>query len=93
MPGLPGDVARVLDDFVAAVRDAFGDQLESAVLYGSGAEGALRATSDVNVVRLRAAYVERGLHEEQLVAVVADAAPPLRTAGRFGRLTGRRGSA
>src|SRR5262249_28972756 len=31
-------------------------------------------------LRLRAAYVERGLHEEQLVAVVADAAPPLRTA-------------
>jgi len=166
-PGLPGDVARALDDFVAAARAAFGDQLESVVLYGSAAEGALRATSDVNVVlvlrafereradllrepirvahatvrlramfllaeevagaaeafaqkfddvrrrhrvlwgrdpfaalapsraallarinqvllnltlRLRAAYVERGLYEEQLVAVVADAAPPLRTA-------------
>ena len=167
MPGLPGDVARALDDFVVAARAAFGDQLESVVLYGSAAECALRATSDVNVIlvlrafereraarlreparlahatvrlramfllaeevaaaaeafaqkfddvrrrhrvlwgrdpfaalapsraallarinqvllnlilRLRAAYVERGLHEEQLVTVVADAAPPLRTA-------------
>jgi predicted nucleotidyltransferase len=166
-PELPADVARALDDFVAATRDAFGDQLESVVLYGSAAEGALRTTSDVNVIvvvraferqraerlreasrrahaavrlramfllaeevagaaeafaqkfddvrrrhrvlwgrdpfatlspsraalvgrvnqvllnltlRLRAAYVERGLHEEQLVALIADAAAPLRTA-------------
>lgn len=167
MPELPGDVARALDDFVAAAREAFGDRLESVVLYGSAAEGALRATSDVNVIlvlsaferdradrlrealavahaavrltamfllaeevagaaeafaqkfddvrrrhrvlwgrdpfaalapsraalvarldqvllnltlRMRAAYVERSLREEQLVAVVADAAAPLRTA-------------
>jgi predicted nucleotidyltransferase len=167
VPELPGDVARALDDFVVAARDAFGDQLESVVLYGSAAEGALRATSDVNVIlilrvferqraerlreaarlahgavrlramfllaeevagaaeafaqkfddvrrrhrvlwgrdpfaglspsraalvnrvnqvllnltlRLRAAYVERGLYEEQLVTAIADAAAPLRTA-------------
>jgi len=165
--GLPGDVARVLDDFVTAAREAFGDQLEAVVLYGSAAEGALRATSDVNVIvvlrafekaradrlreavavahaavqltamfllvdeigaageafaqkfddvrrrrrvlwgadpftalapsraalrsrvnqvllnltlRLRAAYVERSLREEQLVRVVAEAAAPLRAA-------------
>jgi predicted nucleotidyltransferase len=167
VPGLPSEVAHALDDFVAAAREAFGDQLESVVLYGSAAEGALRATSDVNVIlvlgaferaradrlrealrlahatvrlrvmfllaeevaaaaeafaqkfddvrrrhrvlwgrdlfaaltpsraaligrinqvllnltlRLRAAYVERSLREEQLVVVVADAASPLRTA-------------
>jgi predicted nucleotidyltransferase len=167
VPEVPGDVARALDEFVAAARDAFGDQLESVVLYGSAAEGALRTTSDVNVIlvlraferqraerlreavrlahaavrlramfllaeevagaaeafaqkfddvrrrhrvlwgrdpfaglrpsraalvarvnqvllnltlRLRAAYVERGLHDEQLVAAIADAAAPLRTA-------------
>ena len=56
MPGLPGVVARALDDFVAAARDAFGDQLESVVLYGSGAEGALRATSDVNIVLVLRAF-------------------------------------
>ena len=164
---LPADVTHGLDDFVAAARDAFGDSLQSVVLYGSAAEGALRATSDVNVIlvldvferaradrlrealrlahasirlrvmfllaeevaaaaeafaqkfddvrrrhrvlwgrdpfaaltpsraalvarinqvllnltlRLRAAYVERSLREEQLVVVVADAASPLRTA-------------
>jgi predicted nucleotidyltransferase len=165
--GVPADVARALEEFLGAARAAFGDHLESVVLHGSAAEGALRATSDVNVIvvlrafdgeraarvreaarlahatvrlramfllveevpdaaeafaqkfddvrrrhrvlwgrdafaaltpsraalvarvnqvllnltlRLRAAYVERALHEEQLVAVVADAAPPLRTA-------------
>jgi hypothetical protein len=164
---LSGDVTRLLDDFVGAARQAFGDRLESVVLYGSAAEGALRATSDVNVIlvlsafereradqlrdaftmahaairlsamfllaeevpaaaeafaqkfddvrrrhrvlwgrdpfaaltpsraalvtrlnqvllnltlRLRAAYVARSQREEQLVTVVADAAPPLRTA-------------
>src|SRR3989442_10955475 len=163
---LPDVVARVLDDFVAATREAFGDDLVSVVLFGSAAEGALRATSDVNLIvilrafdraradavrdaarvahaaaglramfllreeveqaaafaqkfadvrrrhrvlwgedpftrlavpraalaartnqvllnlalRLRAQYVERSLHEEQLVSVVAEAAAPLRTA-------------
>jgi predicted nucleotidyltransferase len=167
LPPLPAEVARVLQEFVVAAHEAFGDRLESVVLFGSAAEGALRATSDVNVIlvlsafereradrlrealttahaavrlkamfllaeevagaaeafaqkfddvrrrhrvlwgrdpfaglapsraalirrldqvllnltlRLRAAYVERSLREEQLVAVVADAAPPLRTA-------------
>ena len=45
---LPDVVARVLDDFVAAAREAFGDDLVSIVLFGSAAEGALRATSDVS---------------------------------------------
>jgi predicted nucleotidyltransferase len=163
---LPAEVARALDHLVAAAREALGDTLVSVVLYGSAAEGALRATSDVNVIlvltafeparidrlreplrvaraiagvramfllreeladaarafaqkfadvrqrhrvlwgddpfaalevpraalvlrldqvllnltlRLRAFYVERSLREEQLVPVVADAAPPLRT--------------
>jgi hypothetical protein len=165
--GLPEDVARALDEFVDATRAAFGEALVSVVLYGSAAEGALRASSDVNVIvvldafdrsgadrlrmpatvahatvqlsamyllreeiadaasafaqkfadvgrrrrvlygndpfatlavprralltrldqvllnltlRLRAAYVTRGMHEEQLVGVVAGAAAPLRTA-------------
>ena len=47
---LPADLQQVLGDFVAAARDAFGDELHSVVLYGSAAEGALRATSDVNVL-------------------------------------------
>jgi predicted nucleotidyltransferase len=164
---LPTDVARVLAEFVESVRTSFGDDLVSVVLYGSAAEGALRASSDVNLIvvlktfdrvkadglrdaariahaavrlspmfllreeveaaaeafaqkfadvlrrrrvlhgddpfaavtiprrallvrldqvllnlslRLRAFYVEKSLHEEQLVKVIADAAAPLRTA-------------
>ena len=39
-----------LADLVASARQALGDTLESIVLFGSAAEGRLRASSDVNVV-------------------------------------------
>jgi predicted nucleotidyltransferase len=54
---LPEDVAHVLDEFVAAARTAFGDDLVSVLLYGSAAEGALRATSDVNVILVLSSFV------------------------------------
>jgi predicted nucleotidyltransferase len=47
---LPEDVAHVLDAFVDAAREAFAEDLQSIVLFGSAAEGRLRASSDVNVV-------------------------------------------
>jgi len=47
---LPAHVDRVLEEFVAAARQVCGDALRSVVLYGSGAEGRLRATSDVNLI-------------------------------------------
>jgi predicted nucleotidyltransferase len=47
---LPEDVRRVVDGLVESARGAFGDSLRSVVLYGSGAEGRLRATSDVNLL-------------------------------------------
>ncbi len=53
---LPPEVSRVLDDFLARAREALGSDLESAVLYGSAAEGALRPTSDVNVLLVLAAF-------------------------------------
>lgn len=53
---LPAEVARALDEFVAAARDALGDQLLSVVLFGSAAEGRLRATSDVNVILVLARF-------------------------------------
>lgn len=46
----PPQVDRMLADFVAAAREALGDELVSVVLYGSAAEGRLRPTSDVNVL-------------------------------------------
>lgn len=47
---LPANVCRVLTEFAAAARTAFGDDLRAVVLYGSAAEGKLRATSDVNLL-------------------------------------------
>ena len=47
---LPQQVDTSLAEFVAAAREALGDDLVSVVLFGSAAEGRLRATSDVNLI-------------------------------------------
>jgi predicted nucleotidyltransferase len=47
---LPADVADALEEFKATSVDAFGAALKSILLFGSAAEGRLRATSDVNVL-------------------------------------------
>lgn len=47
---LPPAVARVLEDFVATAREALDGDLRAIVLFGSGAEGRLRSTSDVNLI-------------------------------------------
>lgn len=47
---LPPDIASTLDDFRVQSVEAFGDSLKSLLLFGSAAEGRLRATSDVNLV-------------------------------------------
>ncbi len=49
-PDVPDDVRRVVDGLVEAARAAFGADLRSVILYGSAAEGRLRATSDVNLL-------------------------------------------
>jgi hypothetical protein len=51
LANLPPRVQEVLRDFVEAARGAFGPDLRAVVLYGSAAEGRLRATSDVNRAR------------------------------------------
>jgi len=55
-PTLPPEVQTVLDQFVASAREAFADDLLSIVLFGSGAEGKLRPTSDVNVILVLAKF-------------------------------------
>jgi predicted nucleotidyltransferase len=50
MMDLPVQVEKGIEKFLDAARTAFGANLASVVLYGSGAEGRLRATSDVNVI-------------------------------------------
>jgi len=47
---LPAHVEKILKDFVAACQRVFAERLSSIVLFGSAAEGRLRATSDVNVI-------------------------------------------
>ena len=49
-PSVPPGVRQVLDDLIDSAKRAFGDDLVSVILYGSGAEGRLRATSDVNLL-------------------------------------------
>jgi predicted nucleotidyltransferase len=49
-PALPDNVVRVLNSFSAAAQSALGVNLLSMTLFGSAAEGSLRATSDVNVI-------------------------------------------
>lgn len=57
---LPTNVSTTLSTFIAAAKKAFGDHLISVVLYGSGAEGKLRPTSDVNLILVLSAF-DRGL--------------------------------
>src|SRR2546428_157835 len=75
---LPDVVARVLDAFVAAAREAFGDDLVSVVLFGSAAEGALRATSDVNLIVILRAFDRARADAVRDAARVAHAAAGLR---------------
>lgn len=53
---VPPQVKQVLLDFVQAAERAFGADLPSIVLYGSAAEGRLRATSDVNLLVVLSAF-------------------------------------
>jgi predicted nucleotidyltransferase len=53
---LPRNVTSVLTDFVNSAKEAFGSDLRSVVLYGSGAEGKLRPTSDVNLILVLTAF-------------------------------------
>ena len=77
---LPATVERVLGDFLEAVKASFGQDLRSAVLYGSAAEGRLRATSDVNLVlvleRFEPAAADR-LREPLRVAQAAARLSPM----------------
>lgn len=47
---LPANIEQLLADLVASAQRCFGEDLRSIVLFGSGAEGRLRATSDLNLL-------------------------------------------
>lgn len=50
MNSLPAETQRIVGGLLEAARASFGDALRSVILYGSAAEGRLRATSDVNLL-------------------------------------------
>lgn len=60
MSNLPIEVEQSLTDFVNAANDAFKADLISVVLFGSAAEGRLRATSDVNLLLLLRRFDQAG---------------------------------
>lgn len=53
---MPDNVSRNLIGFIESVHESFGDDLRSVVLYGSGAEGNLRPSSDINLLVLLSAF-------------------------------------
>jgi predicted nucleotidyltransferase len=75
---LPPNVDRVLTGFVEAARSAFDNDLRAVVLYGSGAEGKLRATSDVNVLLVLSAFEQKKADQLREPLRLAQAAIRLR---------------
>lgn len=47
---LPEHISETLKGFILAAQTAFGEDLQSIVMFGSAAENRLRATSDVNLI-------------------------------------------
>ena len=75
---LPPNVNRVLTEFVASARKAFDNHLRSVVLFGSGAEGKLRPTSDVNVLAVLSAFEQQRADQMRESLRLAQAAIQLR---------------
>lgn len=73
-PGLPDPARLALIDFAEAAVTAFGPTLASIVLFGSAAEGRLRATSDVNVLVVLRSFERERADEVREAARVAYAA-------------------
>lgn len=76
--GLPDNVRHFLSDFVADAQRAFADDFVSAVLFGSAAEGALRKSSDVNLLLILKKYEPTGGEQIRDSLAAAEAAILLR---------------
>jgi predicted nucleotidyltransferase len=76
---LPADIAETLEEFRAKSVESFGDSLKSLLLFGSAAEGRLRATSDVNIVmvfsRLELDRVKAWRSQVELLVAAIDLQP------------------
>ena len=78
LDGLPANVATVLSDFAGKARDVLADDLVSVVLFGSAAEGRLKATSDVNLILVLRTFDPEKLGQLGDLLLAADAAIQLR---------------
>ena len=75
---LPPNVGRVLTGFVEEAQRVFDHDLRAVVLYGSGAEGKLRATSDVNVLLVLSEFDQKRADQLREPLRLAQAAIRLR---------------
>lgn len=78
---LPEAVALGLTNFVERAVGTYGTGLKSVVLYGSGAEGRLRAASDVNVILVLGSFDAR--HAEAMREPFAAAQAAIRLTAMF----------
>ena len=76
---LPPNVVRVLNGFIEQAKSSFANDLRAVVLYGSGAEGKLRPTSDVNLLLLLSAFDEKRADQLREPLRLAQAAIGLKT--------------
>ena len=74
----PETTAHAVANFVDAAQQAFGDDLRSVVLYGSGAEGRLRASSDVNLLLVLSEFDRKKADAIRSQFAAADSAVRLR---------------
>ena len=79
IPSLPSPVDQMLRNFVEEASETFGVDLLSVVLYGSAAEGRLRATSDVNVILILSVFDQMKVDRLREPLRVAHAAIQLTT--------------
>jgi predicted nucleotidyltransferase len=75
---LPANVNSVLTEFISSAKKVFEDNLRSIVLYGSGAEGKLRPSSDVNVIVVLARFDQNNANQMREPLRLAEAAIKLR---------------
>jgi predicted nucleotidyltransferase len=74
LDAMPVGTRRFLEDFVEATKGAIGADVRSIVLFGSGAEGRLRETSDVNVLVMLARFEPKAVASLREPLAVAAAA-------------------
>jgi predicted nucleotidyltransferase len=78
LDGLPAPMAAVLSSFLAAACEALSDDLVSAVLFGSAADGTLGPTSDVNLLLVLRAFAPERIGRLREALLTAEAAIKLR---------------